>query len=81
MKVYYIDYLNITYIVSFSFSFPIHCSSPAFDLKGLEPGVGYNIILTAKNSKGSSDPTYLQAFTLKNPEKQTGKQWLIWVHF
>lgn len=39
----------------------------------MEPGVGYNIILTAKNSKGSSDPTYLQAFTLKNPEKQTGE--------
>uniref|UniRef100_A0A182N6A8 Ig-like domain-containing protein n=1 Tax=Anopheles dirus TaxID=7168 RepID=A0A182N6A8_9DIPT len=50
---------------------PIKSKSPSFDLKGLEPGVGYNIILTAKNSKGSSDPTYLQAFTLKNPEKQT----------
>uniref|UniRef100_A0A182F7Z5 Ig-like domain-containing protein n=1 Tax=Anopheles albimanus TaxID=7167 RepID=A0A182F7Z5_ANOAL len=49
----------------------IKSKSPAFELKGLEPGVGYNIILTAKNSKGSSDPTYLQAFTLKNPEKQT----------
>ncbi|XP_053680784.1 neural cell adhesion molecule 2 [Anopheles nili] len=49
----------------------IKSKSPSFDLKGLEPGVGYNIILTAKNSKGSSDPTYLQAFTLKNPEKQT----------
>uniref|UniRef100_A0A182SE41 Fibronectin type-III domain-containing protein n=1 Tax=Anopheles maculatus TaxID=74869 RepID=A0A182SE41_9DIPT len=51
----------------------IKSTSPSFDLKGLEPGVGYDIILTAKNSKGSSDPTYLQAFTLKNPEKQTGK--------
>ncbi|XP_058116019.1 nephrin [Anopheles ziemanni] len=49
----------------------IKSKSPSFELKGLEPGVGYNIILTAKNSKGSSDPTYLQAFTLKNPEKQT----------
>ncbi|XP_035894602.1 uncharacterized protein LOC118504344 isoform X3 [Anopheles stephensi] len=49
----------------------IKSTSPSFDLKGLEPGVGYDIILTAKNSKGSSDPTYLQAFTLKNPEKQT----------
>ncbi|XP_052863165.1 nephrin-like [Anopheles cruzii] len=49
----------------------IKSKSPAFELKGLEAGVGYNVILTAKNSKGSSDPTYLQAFTLKNPEKQT----------
>ncbi|EDS34171.1 conserved hypothetical protein [Culex quinquefasciatus] len=44
---------------------------PLFELKGLEPGVGYNIYLSAKNSKGSSDLTYLQAFTVKNPEKQT----------
>ncbi|XP_055637284.1 nephrin isoform X3 [Toxorhynchites rutilus septentrionalis] len=44
---------------------------PVFELKGLEPGIGYNIFLSAKNSKGSSEPTYLQAFTLKNPEKQT----------
>ncbi|XP_055539948.1 nephrin isoform X2 [Wyeomyia smithii] len=44
---------------------------PIFDLKGLEPGVGYNIFLSARNSKGASEPTYLQAFTLKNPEKQT----------
>ncbi|XP_058455408.1 nephrin isoform X3 [Malaya genurostris] len=44
---------------------------PIFELKGLEPGVGYNIFLSARNSKGASEPTYLQAFTLKNPEKQT----------
>uniref|UniRef100_A0AAG5CUT4 Fibronectin type-III domain-containing protein n=1 Tax=Anopheles atroparvus TaxID=41427 RepID=A0AAG5CUT4_ANOAO len=49
----------------------VKSKTPSFELKGLEPGVGYNIILTAKNTKGSSDPTYLQAFTLKNPEKQT----------
>lgn len=46
---------------------------PNFDLKGLEPGVGYNIFLSAKNAKGASEQTYLQAYTLKNPEKQTGK--------
>ncbi|XP_055605668.1 uncharacterized protein LOC129753845 [Uranotaenia lowii] len=49
----------------------IKTRAPLFDLKGLEPGVGYNIFLSARNSKGASDPTYLQAFTLKNPEKQT----------
>jgi hypothetical protein len=45
---------------------------PYFELKGLEPGVGYEIILAAKNKKGRSDLTRLFANTLKNPEKQTG---------
>ncbi|XP_065079598.1 nephrin [Ochlerotatus camptorhynchus] len=49
----------------------IKSKEPNFDLKGLEPGVGYNIFLSAKNAKGASEQTYLQAYTLKNPEKQT----------
>jgi hypothetical protein len=41
-------------------------------LKGLEPGVGYDILLAAFNKKGRSAPVNLQGYTLKNPEKQTG---------
>lgn len=35
--------------------------------------MGYDIVLAATNKKGRSELTFLQAYTLKNPEKQTGK--------
>jgi hypothetical protein len=47
---------------------------PSFELKGLEPGIGYDIVLIARNKKGTSNPTQLQAYTLKNAEKQTGTE-------
>lgn len=65
--------LKFTHFTNNCIVFVIRYSVPLFELKGLEPGVGYNIYLSAKNSKGSSDLTYLQAFTVKNPEKQTGE--------
>ena len=57
--------------------------TPYFELKGLEPGQGYDIFLYAHNKKGKSLSMSLQAFTLKNPEKQTGnfKQNRFWPLF
>jgi len=46
--------------------------TPFFELKTLEPGVGYDILVMAVNKKGKSAPVMLQGYTLKNPEKQTG---------
>lgn len=34
-------------------------------------GVGYNVFLIAQNTKGRSNSTVRQVFTLNNPEKQT----------
>ncbi|CAO1440615.1 unnamed protein product [Diamesa serratosioi] len=45
--------------------------TPFFDLKGLEPGQGYDIYIMAMNKKGKSASTKLLGFTMKNPEKQT----------
>lgn len=44
---------------------------PFFDVKGLDAGMGYDIILASINKKGRSDLTVIKAYTLKNPEKQT----------
>lgn len=46
---------------------------PFFEFKSLEPGMGYDILVMAVNKKGKSGPVLLQAYTLKNPEKQTGE--------
>jgi len=35
--------------------------------------MGYNVFLIAHNSKGRSNATILQVYTLKDPEKQTGE--------
>ncbi|XP_037944821.1 uncharacterized protein LOC119677515 isoform X2 [Teleopsis dalmanni] len=45
--------------------------TPYFEVRGLVPGVGYNVFLIAHNSKGRSNATILQVYTLKDPEKQT----------
>lgn len=45
----------------------------AFTVHGLEPGRILNMKLYAVNSKGRSEPTRLEGFTLKIAEKQTGK--------
>lgn len=50
----------------------IKSKDPYFELKGLDPGMEYVIILAAINKKGRSSLTELKAYTLKNPEKQTG---------
>ncbi|KPU75857.1 uncharacterized protein Dana_GF12266, isoform E [Drosophila ananassae] len=44
---------------------------PYFEVSGLVPGMGYNVFLLAHNSKGRSNATILQVYTLKDPEKQT----------
>lgn len=54
------------------YKFNLYNRTPYFELKGLEPGQGYEIYLYARNKKGKSLSFNLQAFTLKNPEKQTG---------
>ncbi|XP_039482776.1 uncharacterized protein LOC120446064 isoform X3 [Drosophila santomea] len=46
---------------------------PYFEVTGLVPGMGYNVFLIANNSKGRSNATILQVYTLKDPEKQTVK--------
>ncbi|XP_023288397.1 nephrin [Orussus abietinus] len=46
--------------------------SPVFTVHGLGPGKVLNMVLTAVNAKGRSDPTLLEGFTLKVAEKQTG---------
>jgi hypothetical protein len=45
--------------------------TPTFDLKGLNPGNEYEVVLTAVNKKGRSPPFSLSAYTLKVPEKHT----------
>lgn len=46
-------------------------STPYFELRSLNSGVGYNVFLIASNAKGRSNSTVRQVFTLNNPEKQT----------
>jgi hypothetical protein len=41
--------------------------------------MGYDILVMALNKKGKSGPVILQGFTVKNPEKQTGKKTFFWV--
>lgn len=45
--------------------------TPIFDLKGLNPGNEYEVVLSAVNKKGRSPPFVLSAYTLKVPEKHT----------
>jgi len=54
-------------IVNFTLS-----RTPFFELKGLEPGIGYDMLVMAVNKKGKSRPSMLHGYTLKTPEKQTG---------
>lgn len=48
--------------------------SPFFELRGLESGQGYDIMVMAVNKKGKSRPAMLHGYTLKTPERQTGKR-------
>lgn len=45
----------------------------SFTVQGLEPGKVLTMKLYAYNSKGRSESTKLEGFTLKVAEKQTGK--------
>lgn len=47
---------------------------PFFELKGLEPGMIYDVLVMAVNKKGKSAPMMLQGYTVKSPEKQTGME-------
>lgn len=58
------------------YRFDAHYRKPYFEVSGLQPGMGYNVFLIAHNSKGRSNATILQVYTLKDPEKQTGESGL-----
>ena len=45
----------------------------AFNVHDLEPGRVLRMTVYAANSKGRSEPTLLEGFTLKVAEKQTGE--------
>lgn len=49
------------------------CRSATFELKGLQPEIGYKIVLKAVNDKGYSNATIHHIFTLNNAQKHTGK--------
>ncbi|KAG5672457.1 hypothetical protein PVAND_002584 [Polypedilum vanderplanki] len=49
----------------------VNSKTPFFELKGLEPGVAYDMLVMAVNKKGKSRPAMLHGYTLKTPEKQT----------
>ncbi|CRL07921.1 CLUMA_CG020866, isoform A, partial [Clunio marinus] len=49
----------------------ISSRTPTFDLKGLNPGSEYEVVLSAVNKKGRSMPFSLLTYTLKVPEKHT----------
>ncbi|XP_055701881.1 nephrin-like [Phlebotomus papatasi] len=44
---------------------------PYFEIRGLQSGIEYILLFAATNSKGTSKSARLNAYTLKNPEKQT----------
>lgn len=48
-------------------------ASPSLTVTGLPPGGTYEVHAYAVNAKGRSDATVLHAYTLKSPQKQTGK--------
>lgn len=54
-------------------SIQLRCRRPYFEVSGLTSGLSYNVFLIAQNSKGRSNATILQVYTLKDPEKQTGE--------
>lgn len=45
---------------------------PSFIVSELRSGLGFDISIYAYNSRGTSDPVQLQAYTLKSAEKRTG---------
>lgn len=47
-------------------------SEPVFTVGGLLSGVEYDIRLYAFNAKGRSHVAFMNAFTLKSPQKHTG---------
>lgn len=47
---------------------------PAFTVGNLPSGLGFDISVYAYNSRGSSDPVQLHAYTLKSAEKRTGNE-------
>lgn len=49
-------------------------SEPIFAMGGLTSGAEYDIRLYSYNAKGRSHVTFMRAFTLKSPQKHTGKR-------
>lgn len=48
-------------------------SEPIFTITGLTSGIEYDIRLYAYNAKGRSRIAYMNASTLKSPQKHTGE--------
>ncbi|XP_059607786.1 nephrin-like [Phlebotomus argentipes] len=44
---------------------------PYFEIRGLQSGIEFILLFAATNAKGTSKSTRVNAYTLKNPEKQT----------
>lgn len=53
-------------------TFHLFLRTPYFEFKSLDAGMSYQVLVVAQNKKGKSSPFVLQAYTVKNPEKQTG---------
>lgn len=50
----------------------VTADQPSFTVGDLRSGLGFDISIYAYNSRGTSDPIQLQAYTLKSAEKRTG---------
>lgn len=51
----------------------VTADQPAFTVGNLPSGLGFDISVYAYNSRGTSDPVPLHAYTLKSAEKRIGK--------
>lgn len=51
--------------------------TPYFEIRDLDAGSAYQAVLASINKKGRSALTNIRVFTLKNPEKQTGINFLV----
>lgn len=51
----------------------ITSSTPVLTVAGLPPGLEFDVNVYASNSKGKSDYTVIHTYTLKSPQKRTGK--------
>lgn len=69
LRRFLINSIPLFFFLSNHFALP---RTPFFELKGLEPGMSYDVMVMAVNKKGKSGPVILQGYTLKSPEKQTG---------
>jgi len=63
--------------VTFALVSNVTSKTPSFTVSGLDPGISFQIELSANNEKGKSSKTTLHAYTLKAAEKRTGKIFIL----